>query len=86
MQTGVIPSNLPSSAASLLVETRASSHSELQRNIQDIIKSIDNVPKVEEIRFTDIPAEYNKLWDIRKGLFPLVCYILNSIKMDSIYW
>jgi D-lactate dehydrogenase len=59
-------------ACALLVETAASSADELIRNILEIKKSIQKIPSLTEINFTDVPAEYEKLWKIRKGLFPSV--------------
>ncbi|MFW5663576.1 MAG: FAD-binding and (Fe-S)-binding domain-containing protein [bacterium] len=58
--------------AALLVETRAHDNEELSANILRIKKALQELPTVFPIEFTDIPAEYNLLWNIRKGLFPSV--------------
>jgi D-lactate dehydrogenase len=58
--------------SALLVETAAPEKTELLSNIQTIKTAVISVPTVLEILFTDIPAEYELLWKIRKGLFPSV--------------
>ena len=63
---------LPEDAAALLVETRADSDEELKKNTEKIKLGLIGIPIVMPVEFTDIPAEYNLLWDIRKGLFPSV--------------
>jgi hypothetical protein len=68
-----IPNRLDLKAAALLIETRAANKEELKKQIQFITNSLSNIQTIGGIKFTDIPAEYNKLWDIRKGLIP-VCY------------
>ena len=56
----------------LLVETVASDQGELGTKIRKITESIQSIPTESEIKFTDIPAEYELLWKIRKGLFPSI--------------
>jgi D-lactate dehydrogenase len=56
----------------LLVETAAPEKTELHSNIALIKSSVISVPTMLDIMFTDIPAEYEVLWNIRKGLFPSV--------------
>lgn len=63
---------LSGQAAALLVETRAAEKSKLEEQIARITASIDAIPKVGPVEFTDIPAEFGKLWAVRKGLFPAV--------------
>jgi len=63
---------LADETAALLVETRASSAAELQRNIEAVSISLAGVELVRELEFTDIASEYIRLWNIRKGLFPAV--------------
>ncbi|HKJ64343.1 MAG TPA: FAD-binding oxidoreductase, partial [Desulfopila sp.] len=63
---------LADETAALLVETRASSATELQRNIEAVSISLAGVELVRELEFTGIASEYIKLWNIRKGLFPAV--------------
>ena len=57
---------------SLLVETRASEPSGLSARVAEIARALDGHPLVRPLRFTDVPGEYEKLWNIRKGLFPSV--------------
>ena len=56
----------------LLVETVAPDEIILSRNIQIIRNSISTIPTETDIHFTKIPAEYELLWKIRKGLFPSI--------------
>ncbi len=63
---------LPAAAASLLVETRAAAPDQLQGQIATIRAALAAVPVLRPITFTLDPAEYSKLWNIRKGLFPAV--------------
>lgn len=64
--------SLDEKVASLLVETRAADAETLKRQIEEITLSIELLEKVTEVKFTDVPYEYEKLWKIRKGLFPSV--------------
>lgn len=61
---------LDESAAALLVETRADSAAELDNNISRIKEILADVPTLRPVAFTDVKDEYEKLWNIRKGLFP----------------
>src|SRR5450759_1167394 len=63
---------LQNNVCALLVETVAPGKDELNKNIERIKESMRNIPTETDIRFTDIPAEYELLWKIRKGLFPSV--------------
>ncbi len=63
---------LPPQAAALLVETRAADPDLLQSQIGAIHASLRDIRTLLPITFTLDPAEYGKLWDIRKGLFPAV--------------
>ena len=65
-------SGLGESVAALLVEARASDPSGLAARVEEIRRALDRFPKVRPLEFTGIPAEYEKLWNIRKGLFPSV--------------
>jgi D-lactate dehydrogenase len=56
----------------LLVETVAPEKDELAKNIETIKESVRDIPTETPIRFSDVPAEYELLWNIRKGLFPSV--------------
>ncbi len=64
---------LPPEAAALLIETSADTKEGLRENIEKIKNDLSHLQKLEEINFTDVPSEYKKLWDVRKGLFPSVC-------------
>ena len=63
---------LHENACALLVETVAAQKDELLVNIGATKDSIKTIPTEFGIEFTDIPAEYELLWKIRKGLFPSV--------------
>ncbi|MBU0946790.1 MAG: FAD-binding oxidoreductase [Proteobacteria bacterium] len=63
---------LGETVTALLVETRAESAAELQAQIAEIQEAIKELPTVQPVTFTDVPAEYTALWKIRKGLFPAV--------------
>ena len=63
---------LDENATSLLVETSAISKTELQKQMALITESLTEYDLVLPVDFTDVPSEYSKLWDIRKGLFPSV--------------
>ncbi len=64
--------SLKEEACALLVETVASDKAQLTDNIERIRSSLSGIPMEKGIEFTDIPAEYELLWKIRKGLFPSV--------------
>ena len=64
--------SLSADAAALLVETRAADAASLQRQIEQISRSIKGIPLEKPLAFTDRVAEYTALWNIRKGLFPAV--------------
>jgi D-lactate dehydrogenase len=63
---------LPEGATALLIETRAESRDRLAANIVEIDASVAGLPMLLPAAFTDVPAEYERLWNIRKGLFPSV--------------
>jgi len=63
---------LSTDAAALLVETRAADATSLQRQIDQIARSISGIPLEKPLAFTDQVDEYTALWNIRKGLFPAV--------------
>ena len=64
--------SFPQKTTALLVETRAHTPDELQRNIDTVKQSLAGVATQLPIAFTDKVNEYTKLWNIRKGLFPAV--------------
>jgi D-lactate dehydrogenase len=59
-------------ACALLVETRAAAREDLLRQAEEATRLIEEVRKLHPVRFTDVKAEQEKLWDVRKGLFPAV--------------
>ena len=56
----------------LLVETRAADRGDLLRQAEEATRLVEEVKKLHPVKFTDVKAEYEKLWDVRKGLFPAV--------------
>ncbi len=56
----------------LLIETRAISSKELDKQIKQIEKLLENFLVVRDIYFTKDEKEYTLYWKIRKGLFPAV--------------
>ncbi len=63
---------LSDEAAAILVETRAPEKQELLSNIEAIQALVADIPTVHPITFMDAREDYEKLWNIRKGLFPSV--------------
>lgn len=63
---------LNDTASALLIETASGDRASLAENIDNIRNTLKNIPTVKGISFTDLPAEYELLWKIRKGLFPSV--------------
>jgi D-lactate dehydrogenase len=64
--------DLKGDVCALLVETSAKAKDELTSNIESIKSAVHTIPAETDIQFTDVPAEYELLWKIRKGLFPSV--------------
>lgn len=63
---------LPLEATALLVETRAENPAQLADNIVAITAALTDLTPLMPVAFTDRPAEFDALWNIRKGLFPSV--------------
>ena len=63
---------LDDDVCSLLVETRAATHEQLEKNIATINAAFSNVTFVRPYAFTDKPEEFTKLWLIRKGILASV--------------
>ncbi|HYN38733.1 MAG TPA: FAD-linked oxidase C-terminal domain-containing protein, partial [Rhodospirillales bacterium] len=59
-------------ATALLVETRAENREVLQANIAEISAAVGDLEMLQPVAFTDVPAEFDRLWNIRKGLFPSI--------------
>ncbi|HVI75250.1 MAG TPA: FAD-binding and (Fe-S)-binding domain-containing protein [Anaeromyxobacteraceae bacterium] len=71
---GLPPSlrELPAEACALLIEVRAPDAVELARRCEEAQSLAGTVAALAPIRFTSVPAEYEVLWDVRKGLLPAV--------------
>jgi len=63
---------LSATASAILVETRAIQYEQLNRQITEILQTLQPIPAELPIQFTDVPAECALFWKIRKGLFPSV--------------
>ncbi len=63
---------LSSTACAILVETRATQYEQLNRQIDEILRTVQAIPSEIPISFTDVPSECALFWKIRKGLFPSV--------------
>ncbi|MBK8175641.1 MAG: FAD-binding oxidoreductase [Rhodospirillales bacterium] len=63
---------LPDGATALLVETRGEDPQTLQQNIAAITGALDGIETLRAIAFTAIASEYERFWNIRKGLLPSV--------------
>lgn len=63
---------LPDDAAAILVETRAADEKTLLAQIGEIQELVAGIPALHPIVFMDKPEDFNRLWNIRKGLFPAV--------------
>jgi D-lactate dehydrogenase len=63
---------LEPSVAALLVETCSQSSEELLNQINEIETALSEISTIFPIRFTSDSSEFNKIWDVRKGLFPSV--------------
>jgi D-lactate dehydrogenase len=64
--------DLGETVTALLVETRAESAEQLGEQIAAVTTAVAALTTVRPVTFTDVPAEYNALWKVRKGLFPAV--------------
>lgn len=70
--------SLADSVTALLVETAADDATGLQQQVNEIIAKFADFPMAREFSFTTEPDEQAALWDIRKGLFPSVCFARNK--------
>jgi len=59
-------------ACAVLMETRAGDTQTLQRNTESILAALAGIEQVTEARFTTDPAECERLWAVRRGLFSAV--------------
>lgn len=65
-------SGLGPTATALLVESRAENAEVLRDNIARITAAVADLEMLQEAVFTDVPVEFERLWNIRKGLFPSI--------------
>lgn len=63
---------LPAKAAAILVEARADSKEALNAQITKVKTIMQPFPTIRPIEFTDVREEYERLWQIRAGIFPAV--------------
>ena len=63
---------LGDSATGLLVETRAGDADALARQVEEVLGLLSDIPTIFPAAFTDQKEECEKLWNVRKGLFPAV--------------
>lgn len=63
---------VPPGTTALLVETRAENPERLASNIAELRGAFEEGSTLGPVEFTDDPSEFNRLWNIRKGLFPSV--------------
>jgi len=66
--------SLADSVTALLVETAADDPTTLQQQVDEIVARFANFPMARGFSFTTEPDQQAALWDIRKGLFPSVCF------------
>jgi D-lactate dehydrogenase len=59
-------------ACALLVETRAGTPEALERQATEIIGLLESLPTLEPVAFTGAKAEFERLWDVRRGIFPSI--------------
>ena len=59
-------------ACALLVETRAADAGTLQRQVQEVVRLLEDLPTLQPVTFTSVKAEFERLWDVRRGVFPSV--------------
>ena len=65
-------STLPPDTCALLVEVRAADPADLAGAIGATTALLEGLPVLEPIAFTAVKAEYERLWDVRRGLFPAI--------------
>jgi D-lactate dehydrogenase len=63
---------LPAGACALLIEVRAADPAGLARTAEAATALLAGIPVLEPVAFTAVKAEYERLWDVRRGLFPAV--------------
>lgn len=63
---------LDAGATALLVEIRTEERAALLKQMEEVKALLADIQTVFPIEFTDVKAEYEKLWKIRAGVFPAV--------------
>jgi D-lactate dehydrogenase len=63
---------LPAEAAALLVEVRAPDAAGLAERMAAAADRLGGIATLSPVAFTPVKAEYEALWDVRRGLFPAV--------------
>jgi D-lactate dehydrogenase len=63
---------LDADVAALLIETRAADPAQLPAHVAALKERMAAVATLAPVAFTDVKAEYERLWDVRRGLFPAV--------------
>jgi D-lactate dehydrogenase len=63
---------LPLDACALLVEVRAEGPEAVQGKVAEVKALLAEIPVLEPVAFTAVKAEFERLWDVRRGLFPAV--------------
>ncbi len=64
---------LPEEAAALLIETSDYDYDKLDKHVAAITSAMSDLGLLFPPEFTTDKILYQKLWDVRKGLFPSVC-------------
>jgi D-lactate dehydrogenase len=59
-------------ACALLVETRAGDPGALQRQVLEVAHLLEGLPTLQPVAFTSVKSEFERLWDVRRGVFPSV--------------
>jgi D-lactate dehydrogenase len=63
---------LPEGACALLVEVRGADAAGLARAVEGATARLAGLPVLAPTAFTAVKEEYERLWDVRRGLFPAV--------------
>jgi D-lactate dehydrogenase len=63
---------LPPDACALLVEVRAADPAGVARAADAVGALLAGIATLEPVAFTAVKAEFERLWDVRRGLFPAI--------------
>ncbi|WP_415718937.1 FAD-binding and (Fe-S)-binding domain-containing protein [Maridesulfovibrio sp.] len=64
--------NLQEGACAMLIETKDWDAGGVQKNVDEILEVMSRFPALSEQRFTTDETECEKLWNIRRALFPAI--------------